>query len=489
MRDPFALVPPAKEQKTGIATPLPRPLGKVYLALGILVGIVVILIAAVFVSLRRTASADVIAQNYSATVKIELPNDEKINPGDSYTSSLTVSNQGMTQIVGRVNLCALGATLDLSAYNKNLKSGQAGYASKLSSDEQSSFNLSGCSGYFIEYGPLGSSQEQTFPIKFLFSGGGGTQVKIAAKVINNINQEVSCGALNLGKCNRVSSAQIGSDSFQFKLSNRSKVVLKRGYNFVTLPYTFSLDATRSFTSLLKSKWGYYYKTSTPEYLDLFKNNNSEYIKAGNGFWVYSENGEEILLPEQRVETNPSDTFRINLDVGWNQIGNPYTKSITLDPQKIIFQEAAEDGSASGAMYSYQNAYDNKVLSNVYNLVPKTLMDSSGSLSNLTSLMEWKVLPIGSTLKSYVGAVIKSEKKGTLVIPGKDVITACGLITDDEWSKIQEWLSRNGLNRYGDPEGTVYSQGSPVDKNGIALDECDSILKNHADKPWLKNSPQ
>jgi hypothetical protein len=94
------------------------------------------------------------------------------------------------------------------------------------------------------------------------------------------------------------------------------------------------------------------------------------------------------------------------------------------------------------------------------------------------------LPFESNIKPFVGVIIQSQKKGSLILSGKDIITACGKITDDEWRKVQDWLGQNGLNQYGDPQGTVYSQGTPVDAAGQIQDQCDYILKNHPDKLWL-----
>ena len=46
--------------------------------------------------------------------------------------------------------------------------------------------------------------------------------------------------------------------------------------------------------------------------------------------------------------------------------------------------------------------------------------------------------------------------------------------------IDSWLEKEGLNKYGDPEGTVYLGGSPLfdETSGQSLNRYEYVLKNH-----------
>jgi hypothetical protein len=51
-------------------------------------------------------------------------------------------------------------------------------------------------------------------------------------------------------------------------------------------------------------------------------------------------------------------------------------------------------------------------------------------------------------------------------------------------RIDEWIARNRLNFYGDPEGTMYTGGTPLfdEHTGIVKDRYQYILERH---PELK----
>lgn len=488
MRDPFALVPPASQFKTTVKPPKSPSRNKNIFAFGILGLVIVVLFAFIALRFLRPVTADVLAQNYSASIKIvDLPQDKKASSGDKISTTLTISNEGKNDIDGVALIYGLGVNFDDTLkLSHDLKEDEIGYTRILTQSESEGFNEKGGSGFFLKAGALGSGQAKSFPVRLSVYGGAGSQSKIIVKLLQNTTQDVPCGALGLNRCTQKSSSQISSENFNFILSNKSKVVLKAGYNFITLPYTFSPPSSKDFLSTLKSKWAYYFKTSTAEYLDLFKSDNANYIKSGAGFWVYSENGEEFSLPDSKVETNTNDTYTIDLDIGWNYIGNPYSKRVLLSGSKILFREASDDGSASGAIYTIKSALDSQTLSTPYVPDSKSFTDSSGAQNDQAKLVEWKLLPLESVLQPFVGVIINSAKKGTLILPGKDVIAPCDLLDDGELVQIQNWISKSGLNLYGDPQGTVYSQGTPVDSAGQVKNSCDYILENHPDKPWLSS---
>jgi hypothetical protein len=54
------------------------------------------------------------------------------------------------------------------------------------------------------------------------------------------------------------------------------------------------------------------------------------------------------------------------------------------------------------------------------------------------------------------------------------------LTKEQKEKIDGWLGKNNLNRYGDLEDTMYAGGTPLfnEATGESVDRYDYILKNH-----------
>ena len=61
------------------------------------------------------------------------------------------------------------------------------------------------------------------------------------------------------------------------------------------------------------------------------------------------------------------------------------------------------------------------------------------------------------------------------------------ISSTEKTQIDTWITKNNLNKYGDPTGTIYTGGTPLfnESTGQTLDLYNYILKNHPDRPWEK----
>lgn len=57
---------------------------------------------------------------------------------------------------------------------------------------------------------------------------------------------------------------------------------------------------------------------------------------------------------------------------------------------------------------------------------------------------------------------------------------------DEERKILNWMEENNLNEYGDPQGTVYTGGTPLfdETTGTYQPLYDYLISQHPDKPWL-----
>lgn len=59
------------------------------------------------------------------------------------------------------------------------------------------------------------------------------------------------------------------------------------------------------------------------------------------------------------------------------------------------------------------------------------------------------------------------------------------LPDAEKQKIQDWIVKNHLNEYGDPQGTVYAGGTPLfnEMTGKKIDRYEYIVQKHSDRPW------
>ncbi len=56
-------------------------------------------------------------------------------------------------------------------------------------------------------------------------------------------------------------------------------------------------------------------------------------------------------------------------------------------------------------------------------------------------------------------------------------TDSGDLSKEQKEVIDEWLESEGLNRYGDPDGTYYTGGTPLfdESSGIAIERYEYIL--------------
>lgn len=77
------------------------------------------------------------------------------------------------------------------------------------------------------------------------------------------------------------------------------------------------------------------------------------------------------------------------------------------------------------------------------------------------------------------------KKMTVQVPGQKKTTNKTAITEAEKKKIDDWISKNNLNKYGDAQGTMYPGGTPLfnEMTGKRTDVYDYIMKKHPDHPW------
>jgi hypothetical protein len=484
MEDPFGLLNIDELNKTqDKAKPQHK---RTYLVIiSVLASLVVLLVIGFLIQFRNNVSADVNVGNYLGTLKLTgLP--EEIKTGDSISLTLSVTNQGQTDIRSSYVLVQgyglnLSNTLNLA---RNLSESESGFLRQLNSEELLRFENAGDSNFYWYVGDLNKKQTKSQQILAKVTAANGATPKIEAKYFLPQTKTIPCGMLSLGRCQTiVGSSQIGGEQFLINLVASDKIRLRAGYNFITLPYIMTTGSIKDFLSSLKDHWAYVFQPTTGGYVDLNSGDNASLIKPGVGFWIYDSIGGEYALPSTKVETNVNEALTLNLDIGYNQIGNPYPKRIILSGDKILVREIAEDGSATGAIYSLKSAIDSGVLSAPYIISYK----SSGGGNTLSDLLEYKALPLNSTLSAYTALTVKSTKKVTLIFPGKEIVAPGDLLSAEEKAKVEKWILDNGLNQFGDPAGTAYSGGTPLidEKTGQTIDRLDYIVTKHPDRPWNK----
>ncbi|HLK65496.1 MAG TPA: hypothetical protein VKU19_18795 [Bryobacteraceae bacterium] len=54
------------------------------------------------------------------------------------------------------------------------------------------------------------------------------------------------------------------------------------------------------------------------------------------------------------------------------------------------------------------------------------------------------------------------------------------VDDQLRRRVDEWITRNGLNEYGDPQGTMYTGSTPLfdERTGAVKDRYQYILEQH-----------
>ena len=479
MEDPFGLLEitnkrPSQEEKPKIVAK------KAYLTvISILVIFSLALVTLFIVQNQASINADVL--NPSVSIKVtNLPS--VIKTGDTISLNLVFTNSGDNLTGAYALIQAKGInivqTIDQA---KKLTQDQDGYLRKLDQTEFNKFDNKGDSGVYYKIGSLKGGQSNTLNVKAIVTSGSGADSNIEAKLIIPKYAVTKCGFLNIKQCqSEIGVTQVASGTFQISPEESGKIKLRKGFNYISLPYVFTSSSLSDFFSALKSKWAYVFVPSTGEYLNLLTGDNSSKIKPGVGFWLYDSNGGEYDLPTTRVETNINETYSIPLDIGWNQVGNPYSKRMILSGAKIMVRELGADGSESGTAYDLKTAIANGTLSDPYLIVYPNATDASSNMKTVKGFLDNNIDP-------FSGFLIKSTKKINLIIPGKEVIAPGDVVSATERAKIESWISESGLNQYADPNGTVYAGGTPLydEATGQTLDRLDYILAQHPDRPWNK----
>jgi hypothetical protein len=97
-------------------------------------------------------------------------------------------------------------------------------------------------------------------------------------------------------------------------------------------------------------------------------------------------------------------------------------------------------------------------------------------------MLWGLWPRGKSFEEVVGFPLPWEQRTTPA-----TVTDEGFVSIPERLQIEEWITRNRLNQYGDPADTLYAGGSPLmdETTGKLMTRYEYLLKMHPDRPWRK----
>lgn len=109
----------------------------------------------------------------------------------------------------------------------------------------------------------------------------------------------------------------------------------------------------------------------------------------------------------------------------------------------------------------------------------------------TVIRETTVVPPADT----VTVVERQTDTVVRTVPGRvDTVNPSpprSTVSASERARIDAWLRTNDatLNQYGDPEGTVYTGGTPLfnEATGTMIDRYDYIVRQHPDRPWMQST--
>lgn len=270
--------------------------------------------------------------------------------------------------------------------------------------------------------------------------------------------------------------QAVAETFQSaKIEAAPRVTLKRQYNLFTVPYALSPAEISSFITGLNPRWAWTYDSKSSSFIDLVRLENQSRIQPGVGIWLYSEDGGQVTFPAGATALKPDDNVSLQLYKGWNQLGNPYTYPMIVSGTDIVINKP--QGSEGPALVNnYQDAVGAKQISPFYLYIS----DSKGNNGRFEETQVGKTI-----LMPYDGFWVYSNEDYVLQFTGSKVTNPGENLTQEEKDQIQAWIKKNGLNSYGDPQGTVYAGGTPLfdERTGKVIDLYVYIVSRHPDRPW------
>jgi photosystem II stability/assembly factor-like uncharacterized protein len=163
---------------------------------------------------------------------------------------------------------------------------------------------------------------------------------------------------------------------------------KTSWKIVSVPYALpnnnnSVENIFGFGAVDKSQWRVIRYAPTPAWVDVST------IDRGKGYFVNAVSSKSITLVNASAPSFTRDNlFSLNLDAGFNQIGNPYTLPISWDDIKNF------NPGLTGSLLSYNGGY----------VAVTTLNPFEGGFVNVTTAMTIKIpfpgQPAGSGKKGF-----------------------------------------------------------------------------------------
>ncbi|KKP88030.1 MAG: hypothetical protein UR93_C0024G0010 [Berkelbacteria bacterium GW2011_GWA2_35_9] len=118
--------------------------------------------------------------------------------------------------------------------------------------------------------------------------------------------------------------------------------LQKGWNLIAQPGKYYQDPNGPIYTPAAPGFNFYqphtdifsWDALQKKYIDLDK--NQKITQPGEGFWIYSDNNESFSLDGgYKYYTINNSKFKITLQPGWNQVGNPFNESIDIQKIKVI----------------------------------------------------------------------------------------------------------------------------------------------------------
>ena len=145
-----------------------------------------------------------------------------------------------------------------------------------------------------------------------------------------------------------------------------------GLEMLSIPYDFiNSDATNIFGSLSDSVYPggpvalWRYNPERQEY-QTYPEPFAANIEPGDGLWLLNQNRETIVLPADAEAVPDALAYNVDIQAGWNQVGNPFVVPVRFDQMEVIgpdgsqwtVQEATSRGLILPVLYGY-DAADNE----------------------------------------------------------------------------------------------------------------------------------
>ncbi len=140
-----------------------------------------------------------------------------------------------------------------------------------------------------------------------------------------------------------------------------------GLEMLSIPYDFvNSDATNIFGSLSDSVYPggpvalWRYNPDRQEY-QTYPEPFAANIEPGDGLWLLNQNRETIVLPPDAEAVPDALAYNLDIQAGWNQIGNPFVVPVRFDQVEVIgpdgSQWSIQDATSRGLILPVMYAYD------------------------------------------------------------------------------------------------------------------------------------